>query len=657
MSPNEPRAPAPAAILGHAIDGAEPPPPWPAPTVADLSVAFPELAVHAQIGQGGMAAVYRATQIRLGRPVALKVMRPDLAKEPQFVQRFVREAKALAVLSNPHVLTIHDFGERAGWCYLVTEYIDGANLRELMQLGRLSPEEVLRIVPQICAGLHFAHQHGVVHRDIKPENVLVDRHGGVKLADFGLAKLAGVPGPALTHSSVVMGTPHYMAPEQWRGSADVDHRADIYSLGVVLYELLTGRLPVGAYAPASAQPGVPAGIDQVVQRSLQQEPELRYQSARDVQQDLERQRHDATPPVPHPAASADDGPSASATKLLVGGALVPLLGLPLLTVFSNREMSLWAAASRDAFADLANQRLAEQIIRSVASGQPWTGALPEESARLPHYELLHGLPTILCIVTGIVIAATTMVLGGAAWLRTRHAGASRAQQLLAGLLFASPPVGGACIGLSILAGRAQREWLLVVVGVVVVVGIGASVRWLWHLTARRVPGVPGPLHPGVRRALWLASLVTLSVAAVAVFGPRHEPTAPPIQIPVYARQLIGLTRTQVLDKLGPPLGITTARSATTWMVWGYRGLDGRERTDALQFDGGIVTASEHLDVRLVPTPLPPNGAHAGLTVTELIHILGPAKTTTASEGGTGMEFHDGTTAMISSDGIVLHVGR
>ena len=132
-------------------------------------------------------------------------------------------------------LQVFDFGERDGLCYLLAEYVDGANLRELMALGQLAPAEALRLVPQVCSGLQFAHDHGIVHRDVKPENVLVDRQGFVKLADFGLAKLGGTTtDPQLTRSSMVFGTPHYMAPEQWRGSANVDHRANLYSLGVAI---------------------------------------------------------------------------------------------------------------------------------------------------------------------------------------------------------------------------------------------------------------------------------------------------------------------------------------------------------------------------------------------------------------------------------------
>ena len=199
------------------------------------------------------------------------------------------------------MLTVHDFGEVDGLFYLILEYINGVDLRRLMKMGALSAEEALRLAPQICSALQYAHENGVVHRDIKPENILVDAEGEACIADFGLAKLvADDPALAtLTRDSQVLGTPHYMAPEQWRGSASVDHRVDIYAVGVVLYEMLTGEIPMGHFALPSERAGTPPRLDEVVRRSLAQEPQQRYDSARAVQEDLEdvrRQLGDAPPP-------------------------------------------------------------------------------------------------------------------------------------------------------------------------------------------------------------------------------------------------------------------------------------------------------------------------------------------------------------------------
>lgn len=158
------------------------------PDPAELAARFPQLEVLELLGQGGMGAVYKARQTRLDRLVALKVLPPQAAADPAFAERFAREARALARLGHPHIVAVHGFGEADGLYYFVMEFVDGANLWELIRTGSLTPEQALAIVPQICEALQFAHDEGVVHRDIKPENVLVDRRGRVKIADFGLAK-------------------------------------------------------------------------------------------------------------------------------------------------------------------------------------------------------------------------------------------------------------------------------------------------------------------------------------------------------------------------------------------------------------------------------------------------------------------------------------
>ncbi|MDP6557592.1 MAG: protein kinase [Pirellulaceae bacterium] len=169
------------------------------------------------------------------------------------------------------------------------EYVDGANLRQLLEGQQLRPEQAFAVVPQICEALQFAHDEGIVHRDIKPENILLDRKGRVKIADFGLAKLAGgsVEDFTLTGTHQVMGTPRYMAPEQMEGSHQVDHRADIYSLGVVFYEMLTGELPLGRFDPPSHKSRVDAQLDGVVLKTLAREPDRRYQQASQVKTDIE----------------------------------------------------------------------------------------------------------------------------------------------------------------------------------------------------------------------------------------------------------------------------------------------------------------------------------------------------------------------------------
>src|SRR5436309_2958721 len=267
--------------------------PFNPPPVADLSEKFPQLEIIQLIGRGGMGAVYKARQKELDRIVALKILPPGVGERPAFAERFAREARALARLNHPGIVTIYDFGRTNGLFYFLMEFVDGVNLRQLLHAGRLAPREALAIVPQICDALQYAHDQGIVHRDIKPENILLDRKGRVKVADFGLARLMGVeaeppaaisaqPASAsafLTEAGKVMGTPQYMAPEQVDHPAEVDHRADIYALGVVFYQMLTGELPGKRLEPPSKKVRIDVRLDEIVLRALEQKPELRYQQA------------------------------------------------------------------------------------------------------------------------------------------------------------------------------------------------------------------------------------------------------------------------------------------------------------------------------------------------------------------------------------------
>ena len=377
LPPSAPRGLCPACLLkrgletntlGYSADAA-PAARWTPPTVEELSPRFPELEITRLIGRGGMGAVYRARQKNLDRVVALKILPPEIGRDPAFAERFTREAQAMARLNHPHIVTIHAFGQLASppsspasletptsppasletptsppasletptsssaslgartsssapssaaaqnnpspiiprlpeLYYFIMEYVDGMNLRSLLDSGHISPKEALAIVPQICDALQYAHDQGIVHRDIKPENILLNKQGQVKIADFGLAKLMGqvppVPSPAefrthqpasdalaATTSEKVMGTPQYMAPEQLSRPAEVDHRADIYSLGVVFYQMLTGELPVGRFAPPSQKVQIDVRLDEVVLRALEREPAKRYQHVSEVKTQME----------------------------------------------------------------------------------------------------------------------------------------------------------------------------------------------------------------------------------------------------------------------------------------------------------------------------------------------------------------------------------
>jgi len=260
------------------------------PSPAELAPHFPDFEILELIGRGGMGAIYKARQPALDRIVALKILPSEVSHDPVFVDRFMREAKALARLNHPNIVTLYDVGvSNSGICRLLMEYVDGVNLRQTMHDGGVTADQALAIIPQICDALQYAHEQGIVHRDIKPENVLLDRKGRVKIADFGLSKLLGneAPEPMLTRTHQVMGTLRYMAPEQMQGTKSVDHRADIYSLGVVFYELLTGEVPMGRFEPPSHRVQVDVRLDEVVLRSLEREPTKRYQHASEVKTDVE----------------------------------------------------------------------------------------------------------------------------------------------------------------------------------------------------------------------------------------------------------------------------------------------------------------------------------------------------------------------------------
>jgi hypothetical protein len=250
---------------------------------------FPQLEILGLLGQGGMGAVYRARQTKLDRLVALKILPPEAGRDPAFAARFGREARTLARLSHPNIVAVHDFGEAGGLYFFLMEFVDGMNLRQLLQAGRQGLSETLKVFLQICDALQYAHEEGVIHRDVKPENILLDRRGRVKMADFGLAKLLGatLAEGRLTVTRQVMGTLRYMAPEQLEGAAQIDHRADIYSLGVVLYEMLTGTSPLGRFAPPSEAGPVDPRFDAVVLRTLEKDPGRRYQQVRDLKAAIE----------------------------------------------------------------------------------------------------------------------------------------------------------------------------------------------------------------------------------------------------------------------------------------------------------------------------------------------------------------------------------
>jgi serine/threonine protein kinase len=281
-----------ARLLARALDAPAPPQPmahWQPPDIDTLNAQLDAYEVLSLIGRGGMGAVYRARQRSLDRLVAIKVLPQEAGADENFATRFQNEARLLARLQHPNIVAVHDSGATAdGHLFLVMELVEGGDLAQMIRAGRLSPLQSLDIVARVCDALQYAHQRGIIHRDIKPSNILLSADGVVKVADFGLAKLHedGDPASAPTLTGTVMGTPEYMAPEQRLGGA-VDQRADIYSLGVLIYEMLTGQVPRGAWEPPSKRSDVDERMDGVVNKALQTEPAKRYQAAQEVKTEVE----------------------------------------------------------------------------------------------------------------------------------------------------------------------------------------------------------------------------------------------------------------------------------------------------------------------------------------------------------------------------------
>lgn len=268
--------------------------------------------VGERLGAGGMAEVFIGRDNVLGRTVAIKTLLQQHAGDPHFIERFRREAQHAAALNHPNVVSVYDTGSWDGTHYIVMEYVEGKTLRDVIrEEGPLLPERVLEIAADVCAGLAFAHGHHLVHRDVKPANIMITSGGGVKVADFGIARAA--PGETVTQTAMVLGTAQYFSPEQAQ-SAPVDARSDIYSLGVVMYEMLTRQVPFTGSSPvaiaykhvkedpalpSSLNPDVPADIEAIVMKAMAKNPDNRYQSALEMREDLMRAQHgrpvEATP--------------------------------------------------------------------------------------------------------------------------------------------------------------------------------------------------------------------------------------------------------------------------------------------------------------------------------------------------------------------------
>lgn len=304
------------AKIPEPITGAQPHPEpaetWEPPTVEELQRRLPQYEVQSFIGRGGMGAVYRGVQRFLERTVAIKILPPDLEGDGQvcLAERFQQEARVLASLSHPGIVTFYDAGRSGGspaadanpgdmniaapygapLLYLVMEYIEGTDLARLIASeGRIEPAWALNITMRVCDALAFAHQKGIMHRDIKPSNIMLDKCGRVKVVDFGLAKMLNLDSTQHTDGHLAMGTAGFVAPEALVAGTKADQRADIYAVGVMLYQMLTGEIPCGHFElPSQALPQIDARFDAIIGKAMQCDREKRYSSALELRADLDR---------------------------------------------------------------------------------------------------------------------------------------------------------------------------------------------------------------------------------------------------------------------------------------------------------------------------------------------------------------------------------
>lgn len=280
----------------------------------ELASLFAGYDIQHLIATGGMGAVYCALQESLDRMVAIKILPTEFSRDPEFCAGFEAEAKAMAKLNHPNLIGVYDFGEVAGMLYIIMEYVKGETLFNLIQGGAIKTSEALRLMQGICAGVASAHEHGILHRDIKPANILLDAQLQPKIGDFGLARPVE---SKIEEGDQIFGTPGYTAPEVIEPPHDFDQRADIFSLGVMLHELITGKLPGDDPRPASLQVRCHPRVDAVIRKATQPDPAMRFQSAAEMAAELAK--------VSQPGLAATSsalrpsGGAALATGRAVGG--------------------------------------------------------------------------------------------------------------------------------------------------------------------------------------------------------------------------------------------------------------------------------------------------------------------------------------------------
>lgn len=293
------------------------------PTPQELTAMMPGgiYQFNLLIGLGGMGAVYRGMQLNLDRSVAIKILHRHHGLDYAYAERFRREAQSLAQMNHPNIVSVYDFGIVGDYLFYVMEFIEGTDLHHLISSGPLHPMRVLEIMPSVCDALMYAHSKGLVHRDIKPANILIATDGRVKVADFGLAKRFDQQGTMLTQSNMAMGTPDYAAPEQYDSRVVIDHRADLYALGIMLYQMLTGCVPRGSWQMPSALVGCDSRFDDIIVRALKPDRTQRFDDAAEFKQAL-KAVHSAPLPPPPCAAPPVMISASPASKPILGRVLV-----------------------------------------------------------------------------------------------------------------------------------------------------------------------------------------------------------------------------------------------------------------------------------------------------------------------------------------------
>jgi len=412
--------------MSSSIPASTPGKPWQPLTPEELQPELPQYAVLSLLGRGGMGAVYKAVQKSLGREVAIKVLPPTIEDGGmRFAERFLAEANAQARLNHPNIVSVYDAGETpGGLLYMVMEYVQGTDVSQMIRSsGKLPPEHAYAIIAHVCEALAYAHGNGIIHRDIKPANIMVDTQGRVKIADFGLAKLI-TEDSGFTQSNMAVGTPDFVAPEALIPGMPVDGRADLYAVGVMLYQMLTGSIPRGAFKPASViVPGLDARFDQIVLKAMQVDREERHSSAAELRQHLDSLLMPAVPapdlqryssaqlpqaaaaaqpqarshvrqnvvpgaspaPAPRTLASAPTTPTKAKTPLFIGIGAAAALAVGAFVMFSGKKTDVARLAKAESAAPQAPkpQTLASSATAAAAPAKVVAAPKPEPVTAAP----------------------------------------------------------------------------------------------------------------------------------------------------------------------------------------------------------------------------------------------------------------------------------